>query len=174
MPSSVGSVENYVLNNRFWIEIDEDTNARFSECYGLGVSIKKDIYFEGGLNDQQRILLGHAEFSDITLKRGITDSPTFFEWLGAGFEMKSTRSNANIALFNQAGEVMISWTLIGSIPIAWKISPLQADGNSVAIEELTVAIESLQIGKTSVGATMPVERDEPGFYGYSGWEQKQE
>ncbi len=171
MPSSVGSFENYVPNNRFWIEIDEDTNARFTECYGLGVSIKKDIYFEGGLNDQQRILPGHAEFSNITLKRGTTDCPAFYEWLGAGFEGTrgiNIRSNANIALFNQAGDIMISWTLIGSIPIEWKISPLQADGNSVAIEELTIAIEGLKIGKTST-ADERSERGSLGFFGFSTW-----
>ncbi|MDZ4877432.1 MAG: hypothetical protein CLLPBCKN_006867 [Chroococcidiopsis cubana SAG 39.79] len=171
MPPSVGSFENYVTTNRFWIEIDNDTKARFSECHGLGVSIKKDIYFEGGLNDQQRVFLGHAEFSNITLKRGTTDCPAFFEWLGAAFERKNTRSDANIALFNQAGEVMISWTLIGSAPIDWKIAPLQADGNSVVIEELIIAIEGLKIGKTSTGA-MSGERNPLGFYGYSGWKQE--
>lgn len=166
--SPVGSYDNYVTVNHFWIEIDKDTTCRFSECHGLGVKIQKDTYFEGGLNDQQRVFLGHAEFSDITLKRGLTDSPTFFQWLGAGFEYRNTRSDVNIALFNQAGEIMISWDFIGGIPIAWKISPLQAKGESVAIEELTIAIEGLKIGKTST-ADERSERGSLGFFGFSTW-----
>lgn len=163
---------NYVLNYRFWLEIGGVVFSRFSECHGLGVKIKKDVYFEGGLNDQQRIFLGHAEFSDITLKRGITDNDNFSAWLGAKFAQKHTRTAANLVLYNQAGMVMMSWHLIGSIPTEWKVAPLQADGKSVAIEELVLAIEGLQIAKTFEGSTpLPQGRDSSGFYGASIWEK---
>lgn len=167
-------VNNYVTTNRFYVEIDDTIVARFSECSGIGVQIKKSTYFEGGVNDQQRILLGHAEFADVTLKRGITDNAAFFHWLGEIFnevDNNGTRRNVNLLLFNQAGEIMLSWTLIGSIPIAWKTSALQADGKSIAIEELTVAIEGLQIGR-NVGGGLADLRKADGFIDYSNWELK--
>jgi phage tail-like protein len=142
---------NYVTTNRFYVEIDKSIAASFSECTGLGMQIKKNVFQEGGVNDQQRIYLGQAEFTDVTLKRGITDHQGFWKWISSVFTGKSTRRNINILVFNQAGETMMSWTLIGAVPIAWKTPSLQADGNAVAIEELTLAYEGLTVGKDGGG-----------------------
>lgn len=155
---------NYVTTNRFYVEIGGSIAASFTECSGLSVQIKKDVYFEGGVNDQQRIALGHAEFADVTLKRGITDDPTFWKWINEVFEDKKTsRRNVNILVFNQAGKTMKSWTLIGAIPIAWKTPALQADGNAVAIEELTLAFEGLQVSKDSGGGNS-IARVQSGYF----------
>ena len=156
---------NYVTTNRFYVEIGGTIAASFTECSGLSVQIKKDVYYEGGVNDQQRICLGHAEFADVTLKRGITDDPTFWKWISELFEQKKTsRRNVNILVFNQAGETMRSWTLIGAIPIAWKSPTLQADGNAVAIEELTLAFEGLKVGQEGGGGNRVPSRDKSGFF----------
>jgi phage tail-like protein len=146
---------NYVTANRFYVEIGGTIAASFSECSGLGVKVKKETMFEGGVNDQQRVLLGQAEFSDVTLKRGITDELPFLEWLNKTINNgKKTRRNVNILLFNQAGETMQCWILLAAIPIGWKAPSLQASGNSVAIEELTLAYEGLKITKSSGGGAI--------------------
>lgn len=157
---------NYVTTNRFYVEIGGTIAASFTECSGLSVQIKKDVYYEGGVNDQQRIFLGHAEFADVTLKRGVTDDQTFWKWVSEIFETKTSRRNVNIIVFNQAGETMKSWTLIGAIPIAWKAPALQADGNAVAIEELTLAFEGLKVGKKAGGGNSTT-RDGTGFFSSS-------
>ncbi len=143
---------NYVTANRFYVEMQSNITASFSECSGLGVKIKKETYLEGGVNDQQRIILGQSEFSDVTLKRGITDDLLFWEWLSQTIgNGKKQRRNINILLFNQAGETMQCWTLIAAVPIGWKAPSLQASANSVAIEELTLAYEAMQITQKSQG-----------------------
>lgn len=143
---------NYVTANRFYVEIEKTIAASFSECSGLGVKIKKETYPEGGVNDHQRVILGSPEFSDVTLKRGITDDLVFWEWLNQTVSNgKTYRRNVNIMLFNQAGETMQCWTLIAAVPIGWKAPSLQASANSVAIEELTLAYEGMQIIKKSQG-----------------------
>ena len=156
---------NYVTANRFYVEMESSITASFSECSGLGVKIKKETYLEGGVNDQQRIYLGHVEFSDVTLKRGLTDNPGFWNWINEAFgEQSSTsRRNVNILVFNQAGETMMSWTLIGAVPVAWKAPELQADGNAVGIEELTLAYEGLQVGKDKGGGNSTT-RMKSGFF----------
>lgn len=55
------------------------------------------------------------------------------------------RRNINILLFNQAGETIQTWTLIGAVPVAWQAPALQADTSTVAIEELTLAYEGLKV-----------------------------
>jgi phage tail-like protein len=160
---------NYVTANRFYVEIESSITACFTECQGLGVTVKTEKFSEGGVNDQQRILLNQAEFSDVTLKRGITNDLTFWDWIqkilsSIGNNVKERR-NVNILVFNQAGEVMQCWTLIGAIPISWKAPSLTADSNTVAIEELTLTYEGLKINKTSSGGASTLSgRDSSGYF----------
>lgn len=170
---------NYVTANRFYVEIESNITASFTECSGLGAKVKRETIFEGGLNYQQRVILGQTEFSDITLKRGITDDMTFWNWvvqtIGAeqqsssqpsGSSGGSRRRNINILLFNQAGETMQCWTLIAAVPVGWKAPALQANGNTLAIEELTLAYEGLNVTKSSKGGAtnLSPSRDRSGFY----------
>lgn len=163
--SSSTNRSNYITANRFYVEMESTLTASFSECSGFGVNLKKEAYLEGGVNDQQRIVVGHAEFDDVTLKRGMSDSQTFWNWvINTLSSLKKERRNVNIVLFNQAGETMQCWTLIGSIPIAWKAPAFQADGNSMAIEELTLAYEGLQLTQSSGAGASIVQRDDSGFF----------
>jgi phage tail-like protein len=171
MMASNGNIEhelNYVTTNRFYVQIDSNIAASFTECSGLSLQIKKNVYFEGGVNDQQRIYLGHTEFADVTLKRGITDHFGFLNWITKIFDENNgdtdVRRNVNILLFNQAGETIVSWTLIGAVPITWKTPALQADGNAVAIEELTLAYEGLKIAKDGGGGNPTKRVMKSGFF----------
>lgn len=138
---------NYVTANRFYVEIDSTIRASFTECSGLGVTIEKDTYLEGGVNNKQYILLKQAKFNDISLKRGITDDLYFWDWITQVLNGTKKRYNVNIILFNQAGERMQTWTLIQAIPVSWKAPSFQASANNVAIEELNLAYETLEIKK---------------------------
>jgi len=165
---------NYVTANRFYVEMESEITASFSECSGLGMQLNYETYIEGGVNDQQRVILGDPKFSDVTLKRGITDSIVFWEWIRSIFEGKDSdgkathkRRNVSILLFNQAGETMQCWTLIGAIPVGWKADALQASSESVALEELTLAYEGIKIeaGDAASGfAEQSSGRDDTGYY----------
>ncbi|MBE9141295.1 phage tail protein [Nodosilinea sp. LEGE 07088] len=150
---------NYVTADRFYIEMEDTLTASFSECSGLGVQLKREAFMEGGVNDQQRILIGQPEFPDITLKRGITSSLTFWTWLNEILMGKTNRRRTiNILLFNQAGETIQCWTLIGTIPVSWRAPALQADSNTVAIEELTLAYEGLQVSQSQSGGAQDMSK----------------
>ncbi|ACK70178.1 conserved hypothetical phage tail protein [Gloeothece citriformis PCC 7424] len=147
---------NYVTANRFYIEMQEqgEVSASFSECSGLRVKRNYETRFEGGVNHQQRIILGQTEFSEVTLKRGLSNDLAFLGWTSTIFsqlepqnsrQIDTHRRNINILLFNQGGEILQCWTLIGAIPVVWQISPLQAESKAVVIEELTLAYEGLKV-----------------------------
>jgi phage tail-like protein len=158
---------NYVTANRFYVEMESNITASFSECSGVGVSVKHEAQREGGVNDQQRVILGQPEFSDITLKRGITDNLMFWEWLNQILgESKKERRNINVLLFNQAGETMQCCTLIGAVPVGWKAPALQANGNAIAIEELTLAYEGLKVLRSKGGGATVLKsgRDSSGYF----------
>ena len=161
---------NYVTANRFYVEIESQVSASFSECSGLGIQLDTETFSEGGVNDQQRILIKQAKFDNVTLKRGLTYDLMFWDWLNQILDPSSSqtsvRRNINILVFNQAGETMQCWTLIGAIPIAWKAPGLQADSTSVAVEELTLAYEGLKVNNSSGGgAQTEVTRDKSGYFG---------
>lgn len=168
---------NYITTNRFYVEMGGSVGASFSECSGLDVQVDKETYFEGGLNDQQRIFLKQTKFSDVTLKRGMTDDIDFWKWLEMVFQLNqgsggtsqssgTLRRNVTILVFNQAGETMQAWTLIGAVPIGWKTPSFQASGNSVAIEELTLTFEGLKVEKPggNSGSVESGDRDNQGFF----------
>lgn len=175
---------NYILSHRFYVEMDGVIRAAFSECSGFGLDVKKEVYLEGGVNDQQRVMLGHAEFQDTVLKRGMTNDPAFWNWMkeilvgksqqsatqGSSSNLVRTRRNINILMMNQAGAIMQVGTLIGAVPISWKAPAFQADSASVAIEELTLTYEGIQLrfqGEETLGAggaTTSLTRDSLGFF----------
>ncbi|MGC9526903.1 MAG: phage tail protein [Limnospira sp.] len=165
----LNSRANYITVNRFYVEMENTISASFSECSGFGVTLQKENYLEGGVNDQQRVFIGHAEFDDITLKRGMTDNTLFWDWMLKSMSNPIfNRRNINILMFNQAGETMQAWTLIGAVPISWKAPGFQAEGSSVAIEELTLAYEGLNVAVKptgSGGASLSKNRDPFGFFG---------
>ena len=166
MPNN-GSVThelNYVTANRFYVGLETEISASFSECSGLSVKIKTDTYYEGGVNDQQRIFLGHPQFSEVILKRGMTDDLVFWDWASQILSGKKQRRNVNITVFNQAGETMQCWTLIGAVPVGWKAPSLQANSNTVAIEELTLAYEGLKIAKSGSSTATPLSGRQNGYF----------
>jgi len=165
---------NYVIANRFYVEVESNISASFSECSGLGAKVKKETVFEGGMNDQQRVILGQTEYSDVTLKRGITDDLVFWNWVSQVFRVDvpakgndSRRRNVNILLFNQAGETMQCWTLTGAVPIGWKAPSLQANSNTVAIEELTLAYEGLRVEKSGGGGANSLDNQRDSWSSYA-------
>ncbi|MEE3717254.1 phage tail protein [Tumidithrix elongata RA019] len=148
----------YVTANRFYVEMMPDASivACFNECSGLGVTIEAKKISEGGVNDQQRILLGGRTINDITLKRGVTDDLSFWNWVTA---TTNRRRNIRILVFNQAGETKQCWTLIGAVAVGWKAPTLTADSTQVAMEEITIACEGLTVAATGGGAATVVTRN---------------
>lgn len=167
--SSENFGQNYITTNRFYVEMESDLKASFTECSGLDVQIDKEVFSEGGVNEQQRVLLKQVKFGEITLKRGMTDDLIFWDWLNKILkDGKAERRNISILVFNQAGETMQAWTLQGAVPVGWKTPSLQADSSSVAIEELTLAFEGLEVAsKSNGGITAPVARDKKGYFNKS-------
>jgi phage tail-like protein len=148
----------YVTTNRFYVEMMPDATivACFNECSGLSVTVANKKVEEGGVNDRQRILLGGISIGDITLRRGITEDLSFWNWVTA---TTNRRRNIRILTFDQAGETKQCWTLIGAVAVGWKTPSLKADGKEVAMEEITIACEGVTVAATGGGAATVVTRD---------------
>ena len=133
-------------NFNFLIEIDGIALAGFSECTGLRVEVEVIEYREGGDSSSVRKLPGQSKVSDITLKRGITDSLDIWNWhkeILAG-QIQSNRKQVIIVVQDEAGSDKARFVVTEAWPTKYDPSDLNGKGNEVMIELLEFANEGIE------------------------------
>lgn len=130
-------------NFRFVIEIDGIQQAGFSECTGLGSRIAVIEYREGGEPVRIRKLAGRISYNDITLRWGITNSRELYDWYHAGLTGQVDRRTVSIIVLDEAGNPVARWVASEAWPSKWDGPALNALGNAVAIESLTLTCEEI-------------------------------
>jgi phage tail-like protein len=133
-------------------------NAAFSECDGLDMTMEVKTIREGGNNGAQIRLLGPMTYSQVTLKRGMTDSFDIWDWFKAVLEADATalrtrlRGNGQVTLLAADGKTpKVQFKLTGCVPVKVKAPALNAKEGTIAIEELQMAYESLSLERPAAG-----------------------
>lgn len=129
---------------RFQVEIDGIASSRFLECTGLGSEVAVIEFREGGDPTAVRKLPGRASFSDITLKRGITESRDLYDWHRSLLQGQIDRRNGQIILLDDAGAEVVRWVFSEAWPRKWEGPELNALSNELAIETFVLACESIE------------------------------
>ncbi len=133
-------------NFKFIVEIDGIVHAGFSECSGLESRVEVIEYREGNEPETSvRKLPGRASYSNIVLKRGLTDSRELYDWHRTAIRGPVDRKNGSIILLDDAGESKVRWNFRNGWPARWEGPLLNARGNAVAIETLEIAHEGLEL-----------------------------
>lgn len=121
--------------------------AGFQECSQIGMSVDVIEYRNGNekANDVRK-LTGLARYADVTLRRGIIGSLDLYQWLDVirNGDANAIR-NVTIQLLNEEREVVQTWRLRNARIVKHVSGPLNAKGCDVAIEELTLAYERLEL-----------------------------
>jgi phage tail-like protein len=122
--------------------------AGFSECSAIEFEVGVTEYRNG--NDKEnavRKITGLQKVSDVTLKRGLIGSLSLYNWLDQiGNGDQNALRTVTIQLQSEDHtEVVMSWKLLRARIIKHSSGPLNAKGNDVAMEELTLAYERLEI-----------------------------
>lgn len=147
-PESEGQAGTYTdpyAAYNFRLDIQGVDEARFTECSGIGVRVRALRYREGGRNASIHRLPGRVEYSDVTLRYGLTSSRALWDWFMKAAEGKVQRKNVSIVLLQRDGMTeTIRWNLERAWPSEWTGAPLDAMGHEVAIESLTLVYESLE------------------------------
>lgn len=140
-----GDIVNPVSDVRFAIEIGGSIVGWFTECSGLNVQREATAHQEGGVNDYVHQLPGRIKYSNITLKRGISDDE-LWKWFQEGlYDGKVKRQNVSIILFNTDRKKGKRWDLREAFPIKWTGPNLKTDSNGTAIETLEIAHHGFEI-----------------------------
>jgi len=130
----------------FLVEIDGIAEAGFQECSGLDSSTDAVDYREGSDPNHVRKLTGLNKFSPITLKRGITDSSTLWDWrqkVVDGRADTETRKNISIVLMNESRQEKWRWNLRRAWPSKYTAPTFNATSNDVAVETLEITHEEV-------------------------------
>lgn len=138
-------IDPYLVEN-FLVEINGVTSASFSEVSGLDASTDVIDYREGNAAENAvRKLPGFNKFTNITLKRGMTQDLSLWTWMQTVLNGNVQRTTVSITLLDRANNPVLRWNLTNAWPCKWSGPALKADCNEVAIEALEICYEGLTL-----------------------------
>ncbi|KQU77069.1 MULTISPECIES: phage tail protein [unclassified Rhizobacter] len=120
----------------------------FSDVSGLGTEVTVSEYRFG--NDKEnhvRKVAGVHKVSDVTLKRGILNSRTLFDWIAtARTKGPDAQKSVTITLLDESQKPVQAWVLRGVIPMKYTGPTLAGKGGGdVAMEEVVLSAEALEL-----------------------------
>jgi phage tail-like protein len=138
-------------NQHFRVDLGdgvEGAAAGFSEVVLPDISIDVIEYRNG--NDKEsgvHKLAGLARYENVVLRRGIIGSLNLYDWIN---EIRNgdanARRNVKISLLSEdLTTVVLTWRLFRAWPVKYSFGELNAKGTDVAIEELVLAYERLEM-----------------------------
>jgi phage tail-like protein len=135
---------NVLGNWGFCLNTDQDYSY-FSRVTGLGVSLEAVEYREGGDPSKVIKLPGRPTFDDIELSYGVTQSNRMWKWLQDAVEGRIRREPAaSIIVLGPDQQEVMRWNLSNCWLRACKLGPLDALGNEILIERITLVTETLE------------------------------
>jgi len=120
----------------------------FRECSSIGMEVSVAEYRNGNEKENSvRKITGLNKATDVTLKRGVIGSLNLYRWLD---DIRNGNQNAlrNVVIHLQNEDhtsVVTTWKLMRARIIKHISGPMNAKGTDVAMEELTLAYERLEM-----------------------------
>ena len=126
----------------------DGADAGFQEVSGVGMEVTVSEYRNGNSRENSVMkITGLNKSTDVTLKRGVIGSLSLYSWLN---QIRNGDQNAlrtvTISLQNEDHtQVVQTWKLLRARIIKHVSGPFNAKGTDVAMEELTLAYERLEM-----------------------------
>lgn len=118
----------------------------FSDVSGLGTEITLMEYRQGNdLENQVHKVPGIRKVGDVTLKRGVMGTKSFWDWVNIVRRDPQHKRVVNIILQDEQHVPILGWKLVNARPMKWTGPTLAAKGGSdVAMEEIVIASEGIE------------------------------
>jgi phage tail-like protein len=135
---------------RFHIEFGS-LKGIFTECSGLSSEVEVVEHKASGEKGDPVLhkVPGRAVWGNITLKRGVSKSKDFWQWHKEVLDKKtSMRRNGTIALIDSdsgSNSPVLTWKVTDAWPCKVNAPTLSAGDNSVAVEELVLVHEGIEL-----------------------------
>ena len=135
---------------RFTVEVAGLTQAVFAECSGLSGTTETHEFKEGGLNGYSHKLPGRTTFSNITLKRGMTESIDLWKWyqdIVSKKDKSSALKDVSIVQYKPDFTEVYRWNLTKAFPVKWSGPSFTSSSSSESVETLELAFADIQLVK---------------------------
>jgi len=139
----------------FRVQIDGGPNAEnsmraaFQEVSGIGMEVTVAEYRGGNFADNTPMkVTGTYKIPDVTLKRGVIgDLSTLYDWINQvrSGNQAALRTVAIQLISEDRSTVVQEWKLTNARPTKYTGPALSAKGTDVAIEELVLACERIDL-----------------------------
>jgi phage tail-like protein len=122
--------------------------AGFQECSNIGMEVTVAEYRNGNEKENSvRKMTGLNKATDVTFKRGVIGSLNLYSWLN---DIRNGNQSAlrtvTVQLQNEDHTAVVqTWKLLRARIIKHISGPMNAKGTDVAMEELTVSYERLEM-----------------------------
>jgi len=126
----------------------DGAEAGFQECSNIGMEVTVSEYRNGNEKENSvRKITGLNKCTDVTLKRGVIGSLKLYSWLNdIRNGNQGALRNVTIQLQNEDHTgVVQTWKLMRARITKHVSGPMNAKGTDVAMEELTLAYERLEM-----------------------------
>jgi phage tail-like protein len=126
----------------------EGADAGFQEISGIGMEVTVAEYRNGNEKENSvRKITGLNKSTDVTMKRGVIGSLNLYQWLN---QIRNGDQNAmrtvTIQLQNEDHTAVVqTWKLLRARITKHTSGPMNAKGTDVAMEELVLAYERLEM-----------------------------
>ncbi|MDY6785663.1 MAG: phage tail protein [Cyanobacteriota bacterium] len=149
--------------SRFYVELkldgsQDNVDATFLECQGIERSQEAIEICEvtpqkwGKANSGQVVrtkVPGNVKTNNITLRRGMTNSKTLWDWFKAVEEGNWAKQfrEGSLTIYDQAGKEQAILEFQGAWPTRYKASDFNAGSGEMEIEELEIVVDMLTRSK---------------------------
>lgn len=122
--------------------------AGFQECSNIGMEVTLSEYRNGNERENSvRKVTGLNKCTDVTFKRGVIGSLNLYSWLN---DIRNGNQNAlrtvTVQLQSEDHSAVVqTWKLLRARITKHVSGPMNAKGTDVAMEELTMAYERLEM-----------------------------
>lgn len=147
--NSPGNRKDPYLAYNFAVEIQGIRVGAFSEVSGLSVETQVEKKTFGGENHREYTFLTQTKYTDITLKHGLMEDLSLWNWYSkvAAGKVTNLRHNASIYLLDDGGSPVMWWDVVEALPIKWEGPTLNASSSAVAIETLVLTHNGIHMHK---------------------------
>jgi len=128
--------------------VTEGPKAGFQEVSGIGMEVTVSEYRAGNSKENSVMKVnGLNKSTDVTMKRGVIGSLDLYQWLDQirNGDQKALRK-VTVQMQNEDHtDVVQTWKLLRARIIKHTSGPFNAKGTDVAMEELVIAYERLEM-----------------------------
>jgi phage tail-like protein len=127
-----------VRNYGFRVEIEGADAGFFKSVDGLSGE-QEVIEFAPGEERTVHKLPGRVKWPNIVLKSGFQGADAFLDWIQESLEAQPALKDVALLELSKSGQTVRKWCLSECFPVSWKMGSIEADGNTILVEEVVLA-----------------------------------